>query len=184
MQFPNENPINDCARLNEFLDGEMTASEGRVFEAHIVQCENCSIEVELHRGIESVPDDIVLPADFSKVIAATAESQVSGLRKRKERTVTLAIVAGLGIAVFIVLGANLRSLISVLTFGVEKTGAFFEVIGTFLLNLVLGIVVIVKVAATQMHLSDAGVLVVFGLGVLLAYFFFSGRIARLRDAKR
>jgi anti-sigma factor RsiW len=185
MQFPNDNSNSGCSGLNKYLDGEMTASDENAFEIHVEECEKCRIEIELQREIENIPDEIFLPAGFSKVVAATAESQVSGLRKRKERKITLAIVAGLGVAVFLILGANLRSLISILAFGLEKVGSFLEVILTFLLNLVMGIVVIVKVAATQMQLSSPAVVIVSGIGVcaLLAYFF-SGRIARSLDVNR
>jgi anti-sigma factor RsiW len=186
MQFPNDNSNIECRGLNDYLDGEMSASDRNAFEAHIEECAGCRIEIELHREIENIPDAIVLPTGFSKVVAATAESQVSGLRKRKERKTTLAIIAGLMIAVFLVLGANMRSLVSVLAFGVEKAGSFLGLVGTFLLNLVLGLAVIVKVAATQAHFSDPAVLLVFssGIGILFAYFYFSPRMSRLRDVKR
>ena len=186
MQFPDNNSSNDCATLNEYLDGEMPVLERSAFEAHAEECDDCRIEIELHREIENAAHEIVLPKDFSKVVAATAESQVAGLRKRKERKVTLAIIAALSIVLLTAVGANLGSLLSVFVFGIEKIGAVFLVAGTFILNLILGIMVIVKVAATQMHVSTLGLALVFGtcVAVFLACFFFSGRIARLRDVQR
>ena len=186
MQFPDDNQNSDCARLNKYLDGEMLPAQRNAFEIHIEECEGCRIEVDVHNGIEIIPDDIVLPKDFSKVVAATAESQVGGLRQRKERKVTLVIIATLGVILFTLLGANLNAVIRMLKFGIEQTGTILSVVGTFLLNLAFGVVVIVKVAAAETDLSSGAVAAIVGFifVILLAYLFLTGRIAGLRDAKR
>ena len=186
MQIPNENPDDTCSRLNKYLDGEMPAVDRASFMAHIEQCERCGIEAALHREIENIPNDVVLPKDFSKVVAATAESQVSGLRKRKERKITFAIVAGLGAVLFVVLGANLRVFFGMIVFATEQVGAFANVVGSFLLNLVLGFVVIVKVVAAQTEFSGVAFIASFGfvLVAFFAYLAFTRRIAGVRHVKR
>lgn len=186
MQFPNDNSNIGCEGLDRYLDGEMPAIERTSFAAHIDSCRACSIEVELHRGIGKMPEEIILPKDFSKVVATTAESQVSGLRKRKERNTALAIIAGLSVILFAVLGANLRTFLGMLIFGIEQVGSFLYVIVTFTLNLVMGVVVIVKVAADRPDPSNVALILIVGsfFAATFAYLFFTGRIAGLRDAKR
>ena len=186
MQFPKDNSINACTGLEKYLGGEMASVEQFAFDDHLAHCENCRIEVELQRGIEKITNEIVLPKDFSKVVAATAENQVGGLRRRKERTAFLVIVTVLAAILFAVLGANLRALAGVIGFALEQLGAFLNVLASFALNLVLGVVVIVKVAAAQTEFSNVTVLILlaFFLFAFFAYFIFTGRFAGVRAAKR
>src|SRR5215212_7632710 len=111
MQIQNENTTIPCSRLYEYLDGELPLDSETAFESHAADCADCRVEVKLHRnlaaGIEELAhEEIKLPDNFSKVVAANAESQVSGLRKRNERRVTFAILAGLAVLTFGLLGAN------------------------------------------------------------------------------
>jgi anti-sigma factor RsiW len=186
MQIPNNKSDNLCIGLDKFLDGDLPPGEVEAFSNHLETCEDCSIEVELHHAIESIPPEMELPINFHQVVAANAESQVSGLRKRKERKTTLAIISGLGVALFLLLGTNAQAFSGLLMFGLEQIGALMRVAGGFLSNLIFGVVVIVKVAATEGEASTGTLalgLALVGL-LLFSYLFFSGRVTRLRDAKR
>jgi anti-sigma factor RsiW len=192
MQFHNENPDNDCSGLHAFLDGDLPSSEAAEFESHIIGCERCSEAFEIHQQLdgefENLPSaPIELPKDFSKVVAANAESQVNGLRKSSERRTTVAIIGGLAVVLFVFLGVNIQPVISVLSFVVEGVGAIVSVIGGFIFNLCLGVVVILRVAATQAGISEflifSLVVVIFGsLGMLVLLRF--GRSSMIREVKR
>ena len=185
MQIQNDNSEEHSLKLQSYLDGEMPISERLAFEAHAADCRSCRIEIELHREISEMPAEVELPKDFSRVIAANAESQVSGLRKRNERKITLAIIAGLVLLAFAVVGGSGRTS-TVVFFVIERIGALASVIGSFFYNLLFGVVVVVKVAAAQFEfppMALAGVFVI-GLAGLISYLYFTGRFAALRHAKR
>ena len=192
MQIQNENSGGECSRLQEYLDDELSFDEDRTFETHLETCSECRFKVSLHSqltgGFETFPEErIELPEDFSKVVAANAESQVNGLRKRGERKVTFAILAGLAVLLFVVLGVNFAAASRVAIFILEQFLSVVLVIGSFIADFFLGIFVIAKVAATQFDISAAGVAKIFG--ILLGVFLFAclvraGRSLILGDAKR
>ena len=98
----------------------------------------------------------------------------------------MAIIAGLGVILFALLGMNFNAAIGVATFAIHQIGAFLSVVIAFVLNLAFGLVVIIKVAAADTGLPSAGLALIFG-GVfvaLSAHLFFAGRNARLRDVNR
>jgi hypothetical protein len=192
MQFQSENSDALCSRLHAFLDGDLPAPEAAEFESHLTGCERCSEAIDIDRHLdgefENLPHvPVELPKDFSKVVAANAESQVSGLRKPSERRTTVAIIGGLAVGLFVFLGVNLQPVISVLSYVVEGVGAVLSVVGSFIFNLCLGVVVILRVAATQTGISEflflTVVLVILGtLGMIDLLRF--GRSLMVREVKR
>ena len=192
MQIHKKDSESVCARLHEYLEGEMPHDDECVFESHIPSCENCRVEIGLHHRmtaeIDKFPaDQIILPKDFSRIVAAKAESQVGGLRIRNERKITVAIVAGLALLVFIFLGANFEVTSNLLFFIADRFLAFFLVIGNFVFNFLLGIFIILKVVATQLDLSPITLIGVFGIvlaSLFLVYIFRPGRSSIMREAKR
>jgi anti-sigma factor RsiW len=177
--------------LHEYLDGELSPESEATFESHAANCPDCRIEIELHRklaaGIEQLADEeIKLPDNFSKVVAANAESQVSGLRKSKERSVTFAILAGLTILIFCVLGASFGAAARLAGFVFERIVSVVLVIGSFFSDLVLGIIVVARVAVTQFEFNTQTVIAILGvgLGILLVICLIrAGRASLLREVK-
>jgi hypothetical protein len=192
MQFQNDNPDELCSKLNDYLDGRMASESLFPFEAHLPDCEACRLEIDFHASlesqIESLPEsEVSLPPDFSRVVAANAESQVTGLRKQKERKTTVYIIAVFGAVLFFVLGANVSSIVSVIQFLTEKVIAVFAVIASFIFNLLLGILVIARVAVSRFEVSSTTLIGLGGIvlaAVFLAYLFKSGRPSIVGEAKR
>lgn len=192
MQLQNENPEDPCSRLHEYLDGDLSSSDTREFASHLLGCERCSKDHSLYhqlaREFDNLPPaDFELPKHFSKVVAANAESQVSGLRKPSERRKTLIIVCGLAVVLFVFLGVNIQSVLRFVSFVAERIGAVLSVVFGFLFNLCLGVIVILRVAATQAGMPEffflTLVLVVVGfVGILILYRF--GRSLMVREVKR
>ena len=162
------------------------------FESHLTDCEACRREIDFHSRLESeierLPEsEVALPPDFSKVVAANAESQVAGLRKGKERKTTVYIIAVLGAILFFVLGVNVSSLVALFQFLADSVLAVFTVIGSFIFNLLLGIFVIARVAVTRFEVSPTTLVGIFGIilaAVFVVYLFRSGRPSLIGEAKR
>lgn len=85
-----------------YLDGELSLEDELILENHLADCQTCRTEINLHKKMFSVLDmafeanqEVELPKNFAKVVAAKAASKVSGLRSKEERFRALAIGAGL-----------------------------------------------------------------------------------------
>jgi hypothetical protein len=192
MQIHNENPDDPCLWFHSYLDGDLSLPEAAEFDAHLTGCGPCSEALTLHQQLEREfetlpPAEIELPKDFSKVVAANAESQVRGLRKPSERRTSLVIVCGLAIVLFVFLGVNIQSVLRFVSFVAERIGAVLSVVFGFLFNLCLGVIVILRVAATQAGMPEffflTLVLVVVGFMAILALYRF-GRTFMIREVKR
>src|SRR2546421_10463466 len=83
-----------------YLDGELDGVALETFEAHLKTCLECGAELRAQRQLlctldfalnESRP--FALPHNFTKVVAAHAENDLSGMRKRGERRRALQLCA-------------------------------------------------------------------------------------------
>lgn len=97
-----------------YLDGELSASDELVFEKHLEVCSICHNELNsqkqmflaLNLAFED-KTEIELPKDFAKVVVINAESNVNGLRSRKERSSALFI--GLGLILLALVGLSVEN---------------------------------------------------------------------------
>jgi anti-sigma factor RsiW len=94
-----------------YLDGELDAVVCSQLEEHLKLCAACSAELAEQRLLLCTLDstfnhssNLPLPTDFARVVAARAESDMSGVRDRRENTLALRLCAGLAIAAFALLG--------------------------------------------------------------------------------
>ena len=94
-----------------------TLTEGKiVLEKHLAHCKSCLNELNLQKKMLSALDfafsegnnqaEIELPANFAKVVAVTAESGVSGLRRPEERSRAFFLCPGLFLSVIVGLGTE------------------------------------------------------------------------------
>ncbi len=74
-----------------YLDGELEAPAVALFEEHLKACLPCAREVAAQRRLLRALDcalkdepSLVLPANFAEIVAAHAESDMSGVRQRAE----------------------------------------------------------------------------------------------------
>lgn len=109
-----ETDKNLCPRedVAAYLDGELDSAALARFESHVAQCKSCAGELLRQRQLVCTLDaafnshaDLDLPLEFSRVIAAHAESDVRGLLSRTERRRAAQLCAMLGLAAFALLGA-------------------------------------------------------------------------------
>jgi len=98
-----------------YVDGELDAGLTVLFEEHLESCASCRAELRAHRmfvcELEAALMDnveIPVPVDFSKMIAARATSDMSGVRTRAENRKALSICMVLALVGFALIGATAR----------------------------------------------------------------------------
>jgi hypothetical protein len=114
-----------------YLDGELSGALLQNFEAHLQTCATCAAELRSQRQLLCTLDvafnesvEFQLPQDFTRVVAAHAESDLSGMRRKGERHRALQVCAILALVSFALLGTAARTLI------VEPTQSFLRLAAT------------------------------------------------------
>ena len=156
-----------------YLDGELDGVALEAFEAHLKTCPECTTELRIQRQLLCTLDfafnesrSFELPHNFTRVVAAHAESDLSGMRKKSERRRALQLCAILALVSFALLGAASRTLVfdPVRSF-VRVTGSLLNLLWQTVYDAGTGLTVIVRVV---------GRAIVFGphsLGLFLALAF-------------
>ena len=139
-----------------YIDGELDPSCEFELEAHFATCEVCSYELNQQKqflcGLNSSlkhEKDIELPANFTKLIVANAESTVSGLRPSRERYNALFICAALFLFVLFAMGADAGKVFDGVYgfFGqIAIVGGFF---GHLIYSVFIGVVIVLRSFASQ-----------------------------------
>jgi anti-sigma factor RsiW len=161
-----------------YVDGELSEVATAIFEQHVEDCAQCRTELRAHRvfvceldaaltGNASIP----VPADFSKVIATRARSDMRGVRTAAEHRKAIAICVALALTGFGLLGATARDNVFVVI-GRFVAGVFSIVgfVAGVTYDAVAGLVVISRVLGQKLvneRGSFAIVVVVLGGGVFL-----------------
>jgi hypothetical protein len=156
-----------------YIDGELGGSALESFEAHLRTCAQCAEELRLQRQLLCTLDaafsgsrSFALPQNFTRVVAAHAESDMSGMHKKSERRRALQLCAILTLASFALLGAASR----VLVFQPARSflrvaGSLCELVWRTIYDGGTGIDVIVRMVGRAVLLSP------YGLGLFLALAF-------------
>ena len=101
-----------------YLDGELDPSAASLFERHARECPDCTDSLLEQRRLlcllDTAFDDtfekkVTLPADFTRVVRARAQTDMSGVRGRGERARALKICAALAACTCLLLGTTLFS---------------------------------------------------------------------------
>ena len=123
-----------------YVDGELDADLTLLFEEHLESCARCRAELQAHRLFVCELDaaltdggEIPVPADFSKMVAARATTDMRGVRTRPEHRKALAICLALALGGFALIGATARD--SIFAIG-EQVVATAIGIGGFLSSVV------------------------------------------------
>lgn len=101
-----------CLDVAAYLDGELDASDATRFEQHAKTCAPCATALREQRRLLCVLDaafgdarqQFQLPANFTQVVKARAQSDMSSVRHRTERRRALLLCAGLAALSFALLG--------------------------------------------------------------------------------
>lgn len=151
-----------------YLDGELDGAASDGFEAHLKTCALCVTELRMQRQLLCTLDfafsepAFELPRNFSRVVAAHAESDLSGMRKKSERRRALQLCALLALLAFALLGAASRALVfqPARSF-LRIAGSLLDFVGRALYDAGTGVAVIVRVVGRAVILAP------HGLGLIL-----------------
>jgi anti-sigma factor RsiW len=101
-----------------YLDGELSEAGANRFEDHLRSCLDCATELRAQRQLLCTLDiafngnrSFQLPHDFTRIVTARAESDLSGMRNKHERRRALKLCAVLALVSFALLGAAARTVV-------------------------------------------------------------------------
>ena len=116
-----------------YLDGELTDTGMNRFEAHLESCADCAAELRAQRQLLCTLDvafngsrSFNLPNNFTRVVTARAESDLSGMRNKHERRRAAKLCALLALISFALLGAAARTIVF------EPVRSFFRISGSLI----------------------------------------------------
>ena len=147
-----------------YLDGELDSRALESFESHMKTCSPCATELRTQRTLLCTLDSafadsrsFALPKDFTRVVAAHAQSDMRRMREKTERRGALRLCAVLALTAFALLGAASGALVF------EPARAFARTIGN-VLRLVwqtahdagTGVAVIVRAVGRALVLDSHG----------------------------
>jgi len=112
MSLNNGNHLCQVEKIAAYLDGELEASAGPLFEQHLWECRVCKAELnaqrlfmrELDATLTQAPN-LPVPSNFAQIVAARAESDMSGVRDSREHKRAFRFCLILALASFALLGA-------------------------------------------------------------------------------
>jgi hypothetical protein len=103
-----------CRKSEEiasYLDGELAASERGGFEQHVKECRACAAQLREQKLLLCTLDlalseerSLPIPANFARVVAAHAQSDMSGMRERQEHKRALWLCTLLAAAAALLIG--------------------------------------------------------------------------------
>lgn len=163
-------PVEDVAA---YLDGELSSAAEDAFESHLAGCADCATELRQQRQLLCTLEAAFtqtsrfdLPQDFTRVVAAHAESDMRGVRRKSERRRALQLCAVLALAAFALLGATSRVIVfQPLGRLAQIIARISELLWQTLYDASIGVVVILRM------LGRAAVVSPYGLGLFLTLTF-------------
>jgi predicted anti-sigma-YlaC factor YlaD len=174
-----------------YLDGELSGETLRNFEAHLKACRECAGELRIQRQLLCTLDaafndsnSFKLPHDFTRVVTAHAESDLSGMRRKGERRRALQVCAVLALVSFALLGAAARVLVlePAQSF-LRLAGIFFDLVWRMSYDAGTGLAVIVRVVGRAIAFGPYGLGLVVLPGFILSISLLSLLIARYHRAQ-
>lgn len=153
-----------CERnlIAAYVDGELDTDLTLLFEDHVEGCAACRAELRAHRLFVCELDaamaesaEMPVPDDFSRMVAARAASDMSGVRTRSEHRKALTICAVLALVGFTLLGAAARH--TVFTIAERFVGTVFSLIGfvgTAVYDTVAGFAVVFRVLSKKVIIES------------------------------
>ena len=146
-----------------YLDGELSGAASESFEAHLKTCARCTTELRTQRQLLCTLDlafserSFELPRNFSRIVAAHAESDLSGMRKKSERRRAFQLCALLALLAFALLGAASGALVfqPARSF-LRLAGSLLDLVWRALYDAGTGAAVIVRLVGRALILAPYG----------------------------
>jgi large-conductance mechanosensitive channel len=140
-------------QIAAYLDGELEAAVSAQLEAHLKVCAACNTELAEQRLLLCTLNStfgpsakLALPPDFARMVAARAESDMSGVRDRREHKLALRLCVGLALAAFALLGvAASKIVLSFVTRLINLVAGIFDLGWSAIYDLVTGLSIVSRV---------------------------------------
>ncbi len=169
-----------CERnlIAAYIDGELEEDVTLLFEEHLESCAPCREELRAHRlfvcELDAALTDsgaIPVPAEFSRMVAARASSDMRGVRTRSENRKALSICMILALGAFALLGATARdSVFMVATKFITTCLSLAGFVSTAVYDTVAGLAVIFRVLSRKIIIESGSlgpVLVLLAVAILI-----------------
>ena len=187
MDLRNAQPERDCPseEISSYIDGELTPSRELELETHFALCESCRAELNLQKkflialdhALES-EQEVDLPANFTRLVVANAESRVSGLRRRSERFNAFFVCSGLFLIIIFALGASgSNTALDAVFVILEKIAAVASFAVHMVYDIAVGAVVILRSLASR-FVMDSSIKLMFP-GIAFVYIYIVSRLTHL-----
>jgi anti-sigma factor RsiW len=169
-----------CERdlIAAYVDGELDENLTMLFEDHLESCASCRAELRAHRlfvcELDAALTDsgaIPVPAEFSRMVAARASTDMRGVRTRSEHRKALGISIILALGAFALLGATARD--SVFRVAGKFVATCFSVasfVSTAVYETIAGLAVIFRVLSRKVIVESGSlgpVLVLLAVAILV-----------------
>ncbi|MCA1565174.1 MAG: zf-HC2 domain-containing protein [Acidobacteria bacterium] len=171
-----------CLDVAAYLDGELDDGEGARFEQHTKTCAPCATALAEQRRLLCVLDaafgdaqkQLQLPSNFTEIVKARAQSDMSSVRNHSERKRAALLSAGLAALSFALLGwqawDELFAPVRVAA-GVAET--MFDMATNALGEAAAGVALTLRVLGGQMleepGAGSVGTYIIFALAVALLF---------------
>jgi anti-sigma factor RsiW len=163
-----------------YLDGELSLADELMLESHLADCQACRTEVNLHKQMFSVLDlafeasqEVEIPENFAKVVAAKAESKVSGLRSKEERSRALTICLGLTFLTLIGLAFESDRILGALAMFSGQIVAVVTICLHLISDFAIGLAIISRSISQKIVFSSMFPIVLAGALIVLMTIIFS-----------
>ncbi len=181
-------PLED---VGAYLDGELAGVSLETFETHLKTCVDCAAELRAQRHLlctlnvafnESRPFE--LPPEFTRVVAAHAENDLSGVHKKGERRRAVQMCAILALLSFALLGAAARTLVVVpVRSFLRAAGSLINLLWQTVYDAGTGMAVIVRVVGRAMVFGPHGLGFFLTLSFIISISLLPFLIARYHRAQ-
>jgi len=171
-----------------YIDGELSPDEETNLECHFDECKICQTEVNAQKKVsnsleiilEEEMKNIELPEDFSKIVKTKAESDVRGVREKRELSRALIIAATLLVLVIVGLGTQIGSVWETFERFVEQSGAVLSFVFHLIYDTALGLSLILKTLSQKFVFGSAVSILHAVVFLAVAFFSLSKLVLRFR----
>jgi len=146
-----------------YVDGELDVAAQARFEEHLKDCQDCRLELRAHRQFICELDALLtndvqvsVPINFSRVVAARAVSDMSGVRTRAENRKAVVFCLLLGITGFALIGSTTQvAMVSFVRVSARKVFSLIDLVSHAIYDLAVSIAVISRVLSRKL-IADNG----------------------------
>ena len=145
-----------------YVDAELDVSAQARFEEHLKDCQDCRLELRVHRQFICELDALLtndaqvsVPINFSRVVAARAVSDMSGVRTRAENRKAIIFCLILGVTGFALIGSTTRvAIVSFVRVSARKFFSLIDLISHAIYDLAVSVAVISRVLSRKLIADD------------------------------